>query len=89
MDKIIKNVGMSKTEIVEAMKRFSDIESRKSILGKVNIDTNDITEKVREDFEKASNPKGSKANNLGFFSFDETEYKLKKADWLDAVCFEG
>ena len=77
---------MSKGQIVEAMSRFSNLERNKSILGKINIE-NDISSKILDRNTDERKDKGKNKYNIGFFSLDETEFKFKKADWLDAICF--
>lgn len=46
---------MSKTQITDAMSRFSELERNKSILGKINVE-NDITQKLQN--EKNTENKG-------------------------------
>jgi hypothetical protein len=73
---------MSKAQIVETMARISDIESRKSIIGKVNTFDGDVTSKIMDKSNQDSE-KQKAARNISFFSLDETGFKLKKADWLN------
>lgn len=91
IDRITKNLERVEMEAEKArsvadMKRISKLESKKSMIGRINADDlrradlriNDILEGVARD------------NNIGsnFFSFEESQFKIKKADWLNQVCFE-
>ena len=79
IEKIGRNLGLnSKHQVIDSMARIAELESNKSILGKVN--TNDL-------FSNGGKKKGS--NEKGFFCLDATEYRVKRADWLSLVIFEG
>lgn len=69
LDKLNKNLGLSKNDVLQDMSRFAEQERKKSILGKIN------------------NDQGQNKQNIGFFSLDDSEFKLKQADWLGLVCF--
>ena len=66
------------------MSKFSESERNKSILGRIN--NSDNLEQLKN---SGINIDKKKYENIEFFTVDETDYKLKKADWLDAVCFRA
>lgn len=76
------------------MAKQAEVERNKSILGKIGKDQNSTETKGskagsgagdEDDFSKANLIRRIK--EMKFFSLDETDYKLKKSDWLQYVCW--
>ena len=77
------------------MSKFSEAERNKSIIGNIKGNrqpnkSNSVVDKDQliKDPTRLTLEQKAKKQNLDFFSLDETDYKLKKADWLDIVYFE-
>lgn len=83
VEKIGKNLGLNnKNQVIDTMSRISELERTKSILGKINT-SDPLSGTTKGDRSKKPN------DGSNFFSLDETEFKLKSADWLPLVIFEG
>jgi hypothetical protein len=69
------------------MQRITDMESKKSLLGKISAESWQKTDiMLQKRLEECAHD-----NHLSeaFFTFERSQHRLKKADWLSHVCFEG
>ena len=83
LEKLARNLGTSKAAVTQQFSLLAEIERKKSVLGRVNLEEN--VQKMRQNAD--SKAKGE--TTFDFITFDESEFKLKRADWLDLVSFEG
>lgn len=78
------------------MARQAEIERGKSILGRLGkngLHNENIQKKHDEnspdnDANQARNNLIRRIREMKFFSLDETDYKLVRADWLKYICWE-
>jgi hypothetical protein len=96
IQKLTNELGLDKNEMLAEMAKQAEIERNKSILGKIGKDQNSndnlpqgettgARTNDEDDFAKANLIRRIK--EMKFFSLDETDYKLKKSDWLQYVCW--
>lgn len=92
IDRIAKNLEakdevQDKSSAISQMQRISDMESKKSLLGKISAETWQKTDLQNQ----ARLEECARDNHLSeaFFTFERSQYRLKEADWLPHVCFEG
>ena len=96
IQKLTNELGLDKNEMLAEMAKQAEIERNKSILGKIGKDQNQTDNQPKggktgsgtndeDDFAKANLIRRIK--EMKFFSLDETDYKLKKSDWLQYVCW--
>ena len=99
IQKLTQELGLSKNGMLAEMERQSKTERSKSILGKLSKDShqNDNSKAARGANQEANeaNVDHARANlirrikEMKFFSLEETDYQLKKADWLQYVCWQA
>jgi hypothetical protein len=76
-----------KERAVREMKSQQSLESKKSIIGRINAE-----ELRAKDSQANRSLEGlQRENNVSssFFSLEPSQYKLRKADWLQFVSIEG
>ena len=97
IERLTRNLGLSRIEVLQEMSRYAEQQRRNSILGALSYDVN--TQKnedaaledaeqqyTHEEFAKQNLKR--KIKTLEFFSLNELGTKLRDADWLEYVCFE-
>jgi len=98
IQKLTSELGLDKNEMLAEMARQAEIERSKGILGRLGKDQHQA-EGSKAKAAKAE-PQGEASNDhartnlirrikeMKFFSLDETDHKLKQADWLQYVCWQ-
>ena len=97
LERLIKNLGLSRYEILREISQYSEKQRRNSILGALGYDTqlrkaedeaieNSIRSETHEEFSEQNLIR--KIKTIDFFSLSELKLKLRYADWLDYVCFK-
>jgi vacuolar-type H+-ATPase catalytic subunit A/Vma1 len=89
IERVTKNLDQlekqDRIRAVDEMKKQTQKESKKSLIGRINAEEMKSEDKrVNSKLEKVG-----RENHVGenFFNLDPTSTKLKKADWLELVCF--
>ena len=72
---------------IDEMKQQTQKESKKSMIGRINAQEMKAEDaRVNQRLEKTGRENHVEEN---FFNMDPTQTKIKRADWLELVCFEG
>ena len=92
IQKLTNELGLDKNEMLREMARQAEIERKKSILGQIKSDQpqgEGVTVRAgaaqKEDVARENLKRRIKEMN--FFSLEESNFKVKKADWLEYVCW--
>ena len=96
LERLIKNLGLSRYEILREMSKYSEKQRRNSIIGALGYDAqirkaeeenidNVIKSESHEEFREQNLLR--KIKTIEFFTLNELKQKLRHADWLDYVCF--
>jgi hypothetical protein len=98
IQKLTAELGLDKHEMLAEMARQAEIERGKGILGRLGKDQaqGEGTKGKGTKDGASAGEKGDHARanlirrirEMKFFSLDETDYKLKRADWLQYVCWQ-
>ena len=97
LERLVKNLGLSRYDILKEISQYSEKQRRNSILGALGYNTqlrkaedegieNNIKSESHEEFSEQNLIR--KIKTIDFFSLSELKLKLRYADWLDYVCFE-
>lgn len=97
IQKLTSELGLDKKEMLAEIAKQAEIERNKSILGKIGKDQPQAEssqggqgsgsgEDKSEDIARTNLIRRIK--EMRFFSLNETDYSLKRADWLKYVCWE-
>ena len=97
IERLVKNLGLSRDEILRELSRYAEKQRRNSILGALGYDAQigkaedeHIAGAERADSHAAFSEQNliRKLKTIEFFTLNELKLKLRHADWLQYVCFE-
>lgn len=90
IQKLTSELGLDKHEMLAEMAKQAEIERGKSILGQLGKDqkSGEGAKSTDPGVDQARTNLIRRIKEMKFFSLDETDYKLQKADWLDYVCWQ-
>lgn len=93
IQKLTSELSLDKNQMLAEMAKQSEIERNKSILGKLGKESNhEAKPKAKEEAEDTHTDHARqnlirRIKEMKIFSLEETNYKLKRADWLKYVCW--
>ena len=95
MDRLSKNLGLSKDSMIEELSRHCAEQRQTSLLNALNVgktgqqdaSLKDLTENELNKDQFIRHNLIRKLKTIEFFSLDETDVRLRRADWLEYVCW--
>lgn len=96
IDRLTRSLNLNKDQIITEMARLSAEQRSASLLNALNVGKTgsadltlkDLTENDLNKDEFIRHNLIKKLKQIEFFSLEESAVKMRKADWLDYVCWQ-
>lgn len=96
IDRLTRSLGLNKDDMLADMSKYSAEQRTHSLLnalnvgktGQVDMTLKDLTENELNKDQFTRHNLLRKLRQIEFFTLEESEVRMRKADWLEYVCWQ-